>query len=372
MNWNEAIPYTSYGYRWASQPCSSFVYRKIKYYVNTSTFTPHVTQHRTRPATLWDHPTSIAKRSRIKSVPGIASYYCYPIGAFTYDQTTLFQPYTKSKLVGWDQAAYSQMMLARIGGEGTEFGSSIAEIDECAETIRDILATFVQMRHCMRFPPGPKCAKNLRKWFNKHAKARGWKRVEEISGDILANNFGIQPLASQLHSLIERVSTRPVGFTVKKYRMSQHDQTTYLSDNQQWQVSETYHGTSHVYVEFKTPYSQFVDYGNPLEWAWERIPFSFVLDWIVPVGSYIAAFDTLQNVERVVGTVSHKRTMSQYQVGTVNYPFVLERAGWYSSRTYERTLVSPIIMPSLFRLSGNSSVSSLTNALALLVQMRRQ
>jgi hypothetical protein len=261
-------------------------------------------------------------------------------------------------------------MLARIGGEGTNFSSALAEADEAAGTIRDVLATMLQIRHCLRFPPGPKCARNMRKWFNKHAKARGWKRASEVSGDILAYNFGIAPLVDSLNDAYNRSLLYPLGNKTKKYVTTQKAASNVVSDR--YKYEETYTGRSNVYVEYKTPYAEFIDFGDPLEWAWERIPFSFVVDWIIPVGSYIASLSVLQNVQRVVGTVSEKRTLTVDQIVGIPDGFTMVTPSKLTYKQFSRRIVDPLVMPSLFRLSGNNSVNSLTNAIALLVQQRNR
>jgi hypothetical protein len=208
----------------------------------------------------------------------------------------------------------------------------------------------------------------MRKWFNKHAKARGWKRAKEVSGDILAYNFGIAPLVDQLNDAYNRSLEYPLGNRVKKYTTTQKNNRTH--EYSLYTYEESYKGKSDVYVEYNTPYAEYINVGNPLEWAWERTPFSFVVDWIIPVGSYIASLSVLQNVVRVVGTVSERRVLSAKQT-SASYPaydLVLPATKEY--KQYNRTLVGPLVMPSLFRLSGNNSVNSLTNAVALLVQLR--
>jgi hypothetical protein len=135
---------------------------------------------------------------------------------------------------------------------------------------------------------------------------------------------------------------------------------------------ETYSGRSNVYVEYKTPYAEYINVGNPLEWAWERVPFSFVVDWIIPVGSYIASLSVLQNVERIVGSVSERHAITVDQVEGIPAGYTLVTPAKMSYKQFSRRIVDPLVMPSLFRLSGNNSVNSLTNAIALLVQQRNR
>lgn len=47
---------------------------------------------------------------------------------------------------------------------------------------------------------------------------------------------------------------------------------------------------------------------NPLEVAWELVPFSFVADWFLPVGDYLASVDVPLRFEHKGGTIGLKRT----------------------------------------------------------------
>lgn len=48
---------------------------------------------------------------------------------------------------------------------------------------------------------------------------------------------------------------------------------------------------------------------NPLELVWEELPFSFVVDWFLPIGSYLSTFDATYGWTFKGGSVSIKSTM---------------------------------------------------------------
>lgn len=49
---------------------------------------------------------------------------------------------------------------------------------------------------------------------------------------------------------------------------------------------------------------------NPLSYIWERIPYSFVVDWVVPVGDYLAGLDALAGTSELL-------VQRSYQVKTI-------------------------------------------------------
>jgi hypothetical protein len=112
------------------------------------------------------------------------------------------------------------------------------------------------------------------------------------------------------------------------------------------------------------------NFGNPAEWIWERIPFSFVIDWIIPVGSFIGAFGTLSRVKRGVAT----RTFKERLNGTTYVPpygKIVSR-DMYSARYYRRDVVGLPSLPTLFQHSAPASLTTLTSALSLLAVVRNR
>lgn len=55
---------------------------------------------------------------------------------------------------------------------------------------------------------------------------------------------------------------------------------------------------------------------NPLEIVWELVPYSFVIDWFLPVGSWLSTLDAAAGFKYVSGTTS---TMIRYDVSAPDY-----------------------------------------------------
>jgi hypothetical protein len=54
---------------------------------------------------------------------------------------------------------------------------------------------------------------------------------------------------------------------------------------------------------------------NPVQLAWEVIPCSFVVDWFINVGDFLASFDALEGVKR------YSFTRTTYSTVTMDWPF---------------------------------------------------
>jgi len=116
---------------------------------------------------------------------------------------------------------------------------------------------------------------------------------------------------------------------------------------------------------------------NPLSIAWEVMPFSFVVDWFIPIGNHLNVLDAYVGVsfldgywnEKAVQTLSYEN-LSTYNYGAPNtyrYEWNVPY-GQATYRTFKRTVMSgfpPIELP---RMKNPFSTAHVANALALLTQ----
>lgn len=101
---------------------------------------------------------------------------------------------------------------------------------------------------------------------------------------------------------------------------------------------------------------------NPLLAAWELVPLSFVIDWFVPIGSYLQYMDStlgLENVQRWNST----KVMSRY------YALDPKRSTEWVREVYQRNTTFWEI-PSI-AVGTNLNVGQLTTAAALLQRFKR-
>lgn len=118
---------------------------------------------------------------------------------------------------------------------------------------------------------------------------------------------------------------------------------------------------------------------NPLSVAWELMPYSFVVDWFIPIGSWLEA---RANSSSLVGTFyRHESKLRDRTFKTAGYDanapifyFPVVEGGmpssksFYSNRWKETTLKVPL--PGFQPLSQALSVKHCLNAIALLVKIR--
>jgi hypothetical protein len=195
---------------------------------------------------------------------------------------------------------------------------TVAEIDEVTAMLLGLLGTVNTLISCFTRPFSKGCRQGLGGLKKKYGSIRG------IPSAVLEVQFGLKPLCQDLATLVSTpfessTHQRVVVKTRQDYEYVQYG-AEYTDATKQSVSTRTV-----LHVSFLTSGGP-IDAGNPLEWIWERIPFSFVIDWCIGVGLSVAALQTLARIDDFGGTttirrVAHmKRTMSPQSVIRTLYP----------------------------------------------------
>jgi len=116
---------------------------------------------------------------------------------------------------------------------------------------------------------------------------------------------------------------------------------------------------------------------NPVSIAWELVPFSFVVDWFIPIGSVLTAFSATAGLDFVGGYSTTTRRKSFHGHGSLpddgsNRYRSLMSSGSYRVETFEmyRTALNSFPIPRFDAINTNPfSSAHVANALALLRQL---
>ncbi len=109
---------------------------------------------------------------------------------------------------------------------------------------------------------------------------------------------------------------------------------------------------------------------NPLEVAWELVPFSFVADWFAPIGDYFAALDAPKRFNHLGGTYGVRVLQQYYVEPTRALPtgsVFTGGKGLAERITVQRVLMTgiPSVSLSAIRMDPNLGIKRLTSAFAL-------
>jgi hypothetical protein len=252
------------------------------------------------------------------------------------------------------------LMRERIEENNVSLGETLAEYKQAARMFGSFAKKLHKFYRVMRF-------KGTR---------RKPLRVCSIANAELMYSYGIAPLAGVLYDSVEQLRIRMKKPLVQRY---------YVKSEQEYDGSGEYSGVYHeykckrvqkanVYMTLKDIdyWRSYINIGNPVEWAWELIPFSFVVDWALPIGRWLGTFDSLKGSKSLIGTVSTKDSIeSKYNLVTNSDQFT-EFQGHSSYSSFEREVIDEIPLPSFPKFDISYSWRRVMHGTSLLTVLNKR
>jgi hypothetical protein len=111
---------------------------------------------------------------------------------------------------------------------------------------------------------------------------------------------------------------------------------------------------------------------NPLAVAWEVVPFSFVLDWWIPVGNILQAYSDARGLSFGSGYTSHRTSASvdthyEYHGGGESHVQSSRRV-WFG---HDRVALNDFAIPGPYQKQNWFNMEKGLTALALFRQLKR-
>lgn len=339
-------------------------------YVETS----NDVEHRTKPDPLTEtaQPTQYKERAKVGVIdyPPVQGqtanwivargrdYSCPPGQGYnttcnTYGRARLYIPRYQGfePAETWQNQVYDEVLKQRYS-----LGQSLAEYRETARLFAKLADTMYKGYNTLR------------------GRSSGLWDINPctIAAADLAYNFGVKPLAEDVYSSLEVLRLKlpvPLQFVVEAYTKQVQ------KENFDWEYAvwcsrqQTTRHKAKVMVHLKPDDSQF-SFGNPAIWAWELIPYSFVVDWGIDVGSYLQRLDAIRRIDFVTGTLTERINYSHQ--GT---PRRQQYSGSYTHgsrhslryKSHERKLIVSLPLPAAPRWKGSATWTRLRRSTALLV-----
>lgn len=253
------------------------------------------------------------------------------------------------------QNIWSSKLREKIGSTRVNLSSSLAEYRESGKLFVKTTETLHDAWKVLRGRAG-----------------RRKLRVCSIPAAVLQYNFGVAPLVEDLYSSVEslilkldqplyrRISVGIEIFREGPFTYGPYDYEASGTFKERATVAVRYDPDSYLQSGF--------DFGNPVEWAWELIPFSFVVDWAIPIGEWLGSLDALKGVTSAVGTVTtRERSEWKFRSNVVNSI----RPGHFVQESHERRVITSIPIPALPKWSPGLSYKRIVNATSLLWSMSK-
>lgn len=260
-------------------------------------------------------------------------------------------------------------LLAKVKGHSFNVGVSLAEVDKTAShmvsTVKQLafavndLASGRFTAAARRFGTYPPDAKTTRKM-----------RTMDISGRFLELRYAWTPVIQDAFAVGKAFEALSNGPRSKLFRVTgkKEYEDTYGPPGRRISRSRTY--MYEAYEELGA--LRQMGLANPASILWERIPYSFVLDWFIPVGTYLELIGQVPFLEgrflrTDFATSTHVYTANQF----AQDPNEVEFLAGPESVSVEHTQIDRTPLDSLsvplptFKVEGAVQGKRLQNAIAL-------
>ena len=271
----------------------------------------------------------------------------------------------------WEQNSINQVRtqaLNSIADGKAEIGTALAE---ARQTLSMVGESTLQLASSIR-------AAKRGQWA-KIPKILGMRRRDIKNGMYPANKyleykFGWLPLMSDIKGLIELLEKQVLPALIVSGRSQVEDSTEQNSTGGGYHVTGTatrQHGCK-LYGKVTDDTIRRANMAgvlNPLNIAWELVPFSFVIDWMVPVGNVLAGLTATQGLDFVGGYQYCRATSDTLAYDNVGGTAAEKQFGFTAkSFGYSREPLNAWPNPVLYAKSPFNSARAGT-ALALLRQL---
>lgn len=207
--------------------------------------------------------------------------------------------------------------------------------------------------------------------FGKRPKVKSrWSRPRDASALWLEYNYGWKPLVQDIHSSILLLeSPFPLGERV--YASARVDYSHTLDatyEAQQGNFTFRCRHQADFYVSNPNLFrATQLGLTNPAAILWELVPFSFVVDWFLPVGNFLNSFSdfngvTFQNPFTTIFYTFKGQHTSKSNVPSRPVNFAANLTAFHMQRTLG--LSKPVVYPKVFR---GFSVTRAANAISVLI-----
>lgn len=192
---------------------------------------------------------------------------------------------------------------------------------------------------------------------------------KDIANKWLELQYGWLPLLSDVHeaaSAFADKADKARSHTIKACVMSKTRSSSYLKGNYMTTADATRSLAYKVTLKETMDQARSLGLLSPMTIAWEIVPYSFVVDWFCPVGSYL---DNLSNIPSLIGT-SVTTAKTEYSSTTECLGIYSGSHTDYTGITLTRTVGSGISVakPSFNAGSLADSGKRVWNAIALCAQ----
>ena len=333
-----------------------------------------------------DFTSYSVKGWRCIAVPAVDPYGA---GWPTYGPKDVWRLNYPNSAVLWAQGQDSNTVLKALDKLGTNVaahdfnaGIFIAELPEAVSLLKGATVACFKMLNAVRLCKWDHVLRSLVRVPQGPEMIRLKKAVEigDISQVWLAIQFGWGPLIQDFQAAQKAVQTildRPERRSTKFHGSAELRNTINIrtsGDSVSIYVPHIQRISITVDMKAHPNELQMLGLTDMASVVWEKVPWSFVVDWFVPVGNYLRGWSIVNMLDAVYCIVQHDSCDFDYVPGRlVNYVVVRDWGGKYKGSMYmmSRTISSgcPVPMPSLKSWQKSLTNTHLLDAAALIQQL---
>lgn len=220
--------------------------------------------------------------------PGQKYYSGIPKGGPTYEYVTINWAPSLSLWSSNEELALLSRLADKVREGAPDMATAMGELPETLGSLSNLLsAAFSGWRSFRKGRFGDA----VRKWSRfGSGGGRGTLRFKDVSDAHLALTYGWVPLAGDISDLCEWIEKRTAEPRTLKFRTSR---TLRAKGSVGVKSGIPIIANGEIIVGMRLTMTERVSVPrslgllNPANVAWELVPFSFVVDWFVPIGSYL-------------------------------------------------------------------------------------
>lgn len=345
-------------------PCADDVYVDGLYLVKRKTIIRNLPSHRPKPVDLLMNMTSLAQQSTRTTTARISSreqdVVDFSCGVFPYllgTKITRSVNMQFSEIMHADSPDWVTGIRNNIKGEVTNLSDYMSEFRETAGMFKSFAGQMGAAYNALRGK------QNKRRKSIKAGCAAAQTR--------LMGEYGIKPLANDLFKSLTNLNTKLGLDYVWAPIRNRVTETKYFDTREPnfggFVGQSTVTSSAKFWVKLRTGYvGDHFTPGNPAEFAWNSIPFSFLVDWSIPIGNYLSSLDALHGVSAIRGSVTTREQYYHSDLTKHTADAVVTTPGRLIVKSHQRTAFDFIPSPPLPTWQPSKSYKRLLNGVALL------
>lgn len=270
---------------------------------------------------------------------------------------------------------------SKLADQKVDVLTTLAEAKSTVQMVANAAEDLFKFYRAVRKADVKSVKKLLKKRQIKRAVSRKWKN-KTAENRWLELQYGWSPLVGDIATALREVlckSTKPPAPIIKVVQSTLLDSNKYNTRERDINVDKFFgiYKTACYYTVNSTGMRAAAQWNlgnNPLLTAWELVPYSFVVDWFIPIGNFLSQFSASHGLQFVSGTsvtyIKYSANRSYYHNRSA-YPngarFENLISQEYFSVRREVHSSSPIGFPVF---ENGLGVKRALNALALITQRR--